>query len=84
MPNNEELQALHIAYKNCFNTVDGEIVLADLKKQCFFNESTYRGDVNEMLRNEGQRRVLLRIINWSDPRRNDKQNEIKEKQGRTK
>lgn len=50
------------AYMAVFNTPNGELILEDLKNRCFWYQSTYDGDVEEMKVNEGMRRVLLTIV----------------------
>jgi len=49
------------AYRQCFGTSAGDIVLKDLQNRCFKRESTYNGMVNDSLVNEGKRQVLLTI-----------------------
>lgn len=50
------------AYKNVFESAEGRLVLADLMNKCFLGKTTFRGDVNEALVNEGARTTLLYII----------------------
>ena len=69
-------QKILTAYNNCFSSESGKIVLEDLKNLCSYNSSTWRGEVNQMMIDEGQRKVLLRIINYSDPRFLDKQSKL--------
>ena len=49
-------------YVRCFETEDGQQVLADLRQVCFVEQSTYvPGCTDAMLINEGLRRVWLHI-----------------------
>lgn len=52
------------AYKKVFDTVEGKEVLADMAKVHHFSTSTFplSGDVNLMLVKEGERAVILRIL----------------------
>jgi hypothetical protein len=59
----EEQRALLVAYKKCFATDDGVVVLADLARFCMERRSTYvRGnDALQTAFNEGSRTVILEI-----------------------
>lgn len=46
---------------NTFSSPSGKQVLEDLQAQAFFEDSTFSGDVNRMLINEGARLLFLRI-----------------------
>ena len=64
----DELKALCAAYKDTFESESGRIVLEDLKKVCFYGDSTIYDDnkidpLSVVLR-EGLRRVVLRITNY--------------------
>ena len=50
------------AFKRCFNTPDGKIVLSDLAKECGILNNSYNGDTDDLLFNEGKRNVLLYIL----------------------
>lgn len=64
----DEDKQIVIAYQNCFVTDSGKMVLADLKKVFKFDLSVIpiggddHIDVNKLLRNEGQRSVLIHIL----------------------
>lgn len=51
-------------YQAVFNTVQGRAVLHDLMSAHNMLHPTYTKDVNEMLLNEGERRVILRILTF--------------------
>jgi hypothetical protein len=50
------------AYKNVFNTPDGEIVLKDMMFHFGVLRDNFTGDVNLLLVREGERRVILSIL----------------------
>lgn len=50
------------AYKNIFGTHDGETVLKDLMFHHGVLRDNFTGDVNLLLIREGERRVILRIL----------------------
>lgn len=52
------------AYKTVFESVEGRAVLADMAKIHHFSTSTFplSGDVHLMLIKEGERAVILRIL----------------------
>lgn len=50
------------AYRRVFSTEDGKIVLNDLMKACFIMRSTVGNSSDETSYNEGQRNVVLRIL----------------------
>ena len=67
-PQDEKLQTMlpvEVAklYQKLFCTVEGKLVLQDLKNRCFFDVSTYNGDPNDTIKNEGMRSVVLHINN---------------------
>jgi hypothetical protein len=61
-------EALNIAYKTTFKSSDGEMVLHDMMKNHFMLSPTAPSQMNmhEMAYNEGQRSVILRILNVLD------------------
>ena len=60
------LKELKRAYNARFQGKDGQLVLRDIESQCFLNDTTYHGDKDEMLINEGMRRVALHIKSMMD------------------
>lgn len=60
--NLEKIKALRNAYKRTFEGDDGEIVLGDLKKICFYNTTTMSADPYVTAFQEGQRAVILHIL----------------------
>lgn len=50
-----------IAYKNCFSTKDGKLVLSDLCRSHYMMGTTVGDDGKDQLR-EGERNVVLRIL----------------------
>lgn len=60
--NEKNLKQLVINYKTTFGSADGEKVLADLKKRCSFETTTFvAGDSHDTAFREGQRAVVLFI-----------------------
>ncbi len=58
------LEQLKKDYQHIFDTDEGKRVLADLQRRCFFQVSTFVPDnANETFVREGQRSVVLHIIN---------------------
>ena len=58
------LEQLKKDYQHIFDTDEGKRVLADLQRRCFFKASTFVPDnANETFVREGQRSVVLHIIN---------------------
>jgi len=57
----EQIKAIKLAYKKCFESDYGKRVLADLRRRCYAHRSTFTGDVNETIFNEGTRSMLLHI-----------------------
>lgn len=51
-----------LAYVNTFNSPDGKIVLKDMMSRCHMLSSTFQGTVKNMLINEGERLMVLRIL----------------------
>lgn len=52
----------HRAYKNVFETPEGEIILADLAKFCGASQPNFHVDPGVMAMREGRREVFLRIM----------------------
>jgi len=52
-----------IAYKALFGSPDGKRVLNDLIRTCGMLNATYAGDPNEVIFREGQRAIVVRILN---------------------
>lgn len=52
------------AYINTFGTVDGRLVLKDLMSNCHMMSTTYKGNMKEMLLNEGERMLVLKILKY--------------------
>ncbi len=51
------------AYRKVFNSHEGRLILKDLMKSCSFYDSVFNTDLNTMAFDEGQRALVLRIIN---------------------
>ena len=58
----DKLKQLQQDYKNTFSTDEGKRVLEDLKLRGFYYSSTFTGDANGMIWNEGMRAIVLTII----------------------
>lgn len=65
--NEDQLKEL---YMRVFNNDDGRLVLEDLRNRCFSYMPTTTGakDVNDILLNEGSRRVVLNIETQLEPK----------------
>lgn len=50
------------AFKKCFDSEEGKIVLNELVRECGFLRNSYRGNTDELVFNEGKRNVLLFIL----------------------
>ena len=50
------------AYKDLFSTPNGQLVLADLMKECGVVKSSYRGNPDDLLFNEGKRIIGLYVL----------------------
>lgn len=50
-------------YQRVFNTNDGKLVLADLKKRCFIDHTTYDDNHGRMSFSEGRRSIYVHITN---------------------
>lgn len=59
------------AYKNVFNSPEGQTVLFDLMKSCSFLKATYYSGVDSMQINEGRRSVILDILGVLDRKEED-------------
>ena len=57
----EKLQSLKTDYINTFSTENGKHVLEDLVARCFIDNTTFNGDVNQMIYSEGTRSIILHI-----------------------
>ncbi len=58
------IEQLKKDYQHIFSTDEGKRVLSDLQRRCFFTTSTFVPDnANETFVREGQRSVVLHIIN---------------------
>jgi hypothetical protein len=81
----EDIQLVN-AYQNCFVTDSGKMVLADLKRVFKFDLSVIpigddsHIDVNRLLRNEGQRSVLIHILTQMAKDLNKPEPELKPKE----
>jgi len=58
----KRMEEKHNLYKRFFDSEDGREVLADLKKDCYFNGSTYAPEALAMAYREGMRNVVLHIV----------------------
>ena len=64
----DESRNIIVAYQNCFSNDNGKVVLADLRRVFKFDLSVVpigedaHIDVNRLIRNEGQRSVLIHIL----------------------
>jgi hypothetical protein len=67
MANEQEIQTI-LAYQNCFSTDSGRRVIVNLREVFKFDMSVVpigedaHIDVNRLIRNEGQRSVLIHIL----------------------
>ena len=62
--NNEDLKQLAVAYKQVFESDNGQKVLEDIEKRCSFYTTTHiKGDSYESAFLEGTRSVVLFIKN---------------------
>jgi len=57
----EKAEQLRKDYQNVFNSESGKRVLENLKKICFYYDTTINGTPHIMSFNEGQRAVILHI-----------------------
>ena len=59
----DKLKQLKQDYKNTFSTKEGDAVIADLKSAYYHRGSYSKNDTHETSYQEGQRSVIIRIIN---------------------
>lgn len=55
-----------ITYKQIFESEGGKKILTDLAEHCGMLRSSFNGDVNEFLLNEGRRNVFLYILSMTN------------------
>lgn len=55
-------EATYRAYQRLFDSEDGKVVLNDLMRSCYFYRTTAEASPHETYFNEGQRAVVLRIL----------------------
>lgn len=55
-------EATYRSYQILFNSAEGKVVLNDLMRSCFFYRTTAEANPHETYFNEGQRAVVLRIL----------------------
>ena len=69
-PQHDRVVKLQEAYRTLFDTPDGKTVLKDLEDFGFYHDSTFVGDPNVTVFNEGRRSVVLHIRNMmnTDPK----------------
>lgn len=65
-----ELKELQKMYRITFDSVEGKEVLADLKS-AYYHRTSFGKDPYETAYKEGQRSVLIRIINLLKEQKND-------------
>jgi hypothetical protein len=58
----QQIKALKASYNKTFNSEEGEKVLADLKRTCFYDQTTINTDPHITAFCEGQRAVVLHIL----------------------
>jgi len=58
----KQIEALKKAYNSIFSSEDGQKILKDLKRVCFFKSSTINDNPYVTYFNEGQRAVVLHIL----------------------
>jgi len=70
------LDELKLNYRRTFESDDGKVVLEDLKKRCYFMQTTHQpADPNESAFLEGQRFVILNILHFIETNKKDISNE---------
>ena len=57
-----DMEELVKTYKRLFSTEDGKAVLADLQSTHRMLSTSYAESINEVVYNEGERNVILRIM----------------------
>lgn len=63
MPSKNPLKDLEVAYRHTFGNEMAKSVLSDLRIYCHATKTTYAGDRDAMLINEGRRQVFYHIMN---------------------
>lgn len=63
MDDNKDHKQLKTDYQSAFDTKEGKRVLDDLKSAYYHRSSHTKGDPHETAFREGQRSVIIRIIN---------------------
>tara|TARA_R100000687_G_C6381005_1_gene132625 strand:+ start:101 stop:316 length:216 start_codon:yes stop_codon:yes gene_type:complete len=58
----KELKSLKISYRAAFSSQEGERVLADLQS-AYYRRGSFSKDAHETSYREGQRSVVIRILN---------------------
>lgn len=64
-----QLKNIKRDYRITFGSKEGERVIADLKS-AYYKRSSFSKDTNEMAYREGQRSVVIRIINLLEEEKN--------------
>ena len=64
-----QLKNIKRDYRITFGSKEGERVIADLKS-AYYKRSSFSKDTNEMAYREGQRSVIIRIINLIEEEKN--------------
>ena len=67
--NENQLKNIKRDYRITFGSKEGERVIADLKS-AYYKRSSFSKDTNEMAYREGQRSVIIRIINLLEEEKN--------------
>ena len=62
----QQLQEERNLYKSIFDSPNGNKVLEKLKSRCYYNRSTFASENNVAAFREGQRSVILHIVNLLD------------------
>ena len=65
----KQIKVLKRDYRFTFDSKEGERVIADLKS-AYYKRSSFSKDTNEMAYREGQRSVIIRIINLLEEEKN--------------
>lgn len=65
----EKIQQLRYAFQQTFSGEQAEAVLTHLKELYYIQGTTYTEPLQAMAYNEGQRSVVLYILNMMDPER---------------
>ncbi len=59
--NEQKIKDVRIAYRECFNSEHGKIVLKDLERRCFIADTTFNRDPYVSAFQEGTRSVVIHI-----------------------